>query len=128
MATILVYNQASNTKYKISFDLKNTPLVDLDPSGESDFYILVSTTMRKPDGTAFPYFIIRDLSDIPPGTAIAGTNFSDLCTKWITYFIDTTELIASSSSSSTSSSSSSYGYSSSSSSNSSSSSSSSQSQ
>ena len=119
MATIKVYNQATNTNYTVVFNLKNTQLVDVEPTGVEDWYLEVSTTMSQSDGTAFPHFVVRNLADLPPGYSTVATDLSNLCSKYVTYFIDTMELLVSSSSSSTSSSSSSWGYSSSSSSSSS---------
>ena len=113
MASTNIYDQGNDRTYVVSFNVKNTLLSDVDATGVMDYYIDVSTTMRQLDGTVYPHYVVRNLSDVPPGYDTA-TNFSNLCGKYISYFIDQTELIASSSSSSNSSSSSSEGYSSSS--------------
>lgn len=107
MATVNIYDQGNDTTYNVSFNLKSTLLSNIDATGETDFYLDISTTMKKPDNTAFEHFIVRNLSDIPPGYVGDATSFSNLCSKYMTYFMDQSELIASSSSSSNSSSSSS---------------------
>ena len=118
MGSVNIYDSGKDTTYKVSFEIKST-LLNNDigdatvGTGEVDFYLDISTTMKKVDGTAFGHFIVRSYDDMPPGIAGPATDFTDMCEQYIQYFIDTAELIASSSSSS------SYGYTSSSSSSSS---------
>lgn len=125
MASVNVYDAGQDKTYKITFNIKSTYLnEDLGTAtGLTDIYLDVSTTIKKVDGTSFGHFIVRSLDDVPPDVVSAANNFSDLCQKYISYFMDIGELIASSSSSSTSESSSSTSLSSSSSTSSSSSSS-----
>jgi hypothetical protein len=123
MATVQIYNQGDDRQYTVTFALKSTLLKDQGVTGENDYYIDVSTTLTFPNKSSFGHFVVRDLSDVPPGYPVA-TDFSNLCSSYISYFMDQSELVYSSSSSSNSSSSSSSNSSSSSSSQSESSSSS----
>ena len=100
MASVNIYNQDEDKTYTVSFDLKNTFLKDVVDGDQIDYYLSVSTSMKKIDGTAFPRYVVKNLGDLPPGYAGAANSFSDLCQKYITYFMDTSELIVSSSSSS----------------------------
>jgi len=136
MAQVKIYHDEDNRYYTVNFDLKQAILSRLpgDVIGDAqfDFYLDVSTNMRKSNGTAFSHYLVRTLDDVPP-TYSTATDFGELCRFYIEYFMQTAELAMSSSSTSSSSessfssssTSSSEGRSSSSSSNSSSSSSSS---
>lgn len=107
MASINIYDQGTNNTYKVSFELKSTILNNgLSPT-PTDFYLDVSTTMKKTDGSSFGHYVVQSLTDTAPGIVGAANDFSDLCKQYITYFINEAQLIESSSSSSTSSSSSS---------------------
>ena len=120
MATIQVYVEEQNRNYNVTVNLVNGVLDD--GTGDSIYYLTLSTTLTYPDGTRFPTYVIQDLTDTPPGYGAAAT-FTELVNDYIGYFLVQGEVGQSSSSSSTSESSSSWQYSSSTSSSSSSSSS-----
>ena len=130
MPTISIYQEEDNRTYQVNVDV-NTAIFDRvngAPSDyQADYYLIITTNMKKAvDNSSYPTYIIRNLSDTPPGY-LAATTFTELVNDYIEYFSDQSELGQSSSSSSFSSSSSSsflYSESSSSKSNSSSSSSS----
>jgi hypothetical protein len=116
MATISIYQAEDNRYYQVSVDIA-TSLMDRiygSPSDcQTEYYLKISTTLRKPDNTAFSQYVIRTLADVPPGYS-AATTFTELVDDYVEYFITYSEMGMSSSSSSLSSSSSSVGYSSSS--------------
>ena len=116
MATIQVYHEENNRTYQVNVVLNRTLLSD--GSGSAEEYLLISTTIRKADGTAFGTYRVKDLTDVPPGYPTA-SDFTELVNDYIEYFMDQAQLGQSSSSSSLSSSSSSFGITSSSSSSSS---------
>lgn len=99
MAFVSIYNDENNAYYRVNFDLKNTVLDD--GSGAYETYLLVSTNMRNSLGAIQGTFKVKTLDDVPPGETTA-INFSNLCSKYITYYLDQAELSKSSSSSSSS--------------------------
>ena len=106
MATVKVFDQKNGVTRTVSFNLRIGTVAD-EGTGATEYYVDVTTTIPQIDGTSFPNYTIRDLSDIPPGYVGDATSFSNLAGKYITYFLDQAELIQSSSSSSSSSTSSS---------------------
>jgi len=106
MATIYVFNEAENKTYTVTVDVFGTvvdKLLALPTDGDIDYYLRISTTMRKTvDNSAFPVSIVRTLDDVPPGYPTA-TDFTDLVENYIEYYMDESELGASTSSSSLSS-------------------------
>lgn len=112
MATTKIYHQEENRFYQVTADVFSSVLDD--GSGEVDYYLKISTSIRKTDGSSFPDFRVKTLNDVPPGGSAPATDFSDLVDQYLNYFMTQAELGQSSSSSSNSSSSSSYEYSSSS--------------
>ncbi len=127
MSQVQIYDDELNTYHTVTMDLRYSVLND--GSGESEWYIVLSTSIPKLDGTSYAPSIIKTLDDVPPGSISPATTFTELMQWWILYYMTNSEFgMSSSSSSSYSSSSSSYsssssseGYSESSSSNSSSS-------
>ena len=113
MATISILHEEDGSTSSVNVVLASAILSDQDMVRDS--YLLVSTTIKKVDGTAFPIYLIRDLTDVAPGAGAAST-FTDLINDYVDYFVNEAQLGYSSSSSSSSSS---GGYSSSSSSSSS---------
>jgi hypothetical protein len=99
MAFVSIYNDENNAYYRVNFDLKNTVLND--GSGLYETYLVVYTDMRNSAGAVQPTFKVKTLDDVPPGETTA-IDFSNLCSKYITYFMDQAELSKSSSSSSSS--------------------------
>jgi hypothetical protein len=122
MATLSVYSKADNRIHSVTINVVYGRLYD--GLGEAEYYLDISTDIRKNDGTSHGKSIIRNLSDVPPGFSTAA-NFKALISSWIEYFIEISDFDSSSSSTSGSSSSSTESSSSSSSGSSSSSSSSS---
>ena len=122
MSTVRILNDENGIYYNVNFDLQSSLLSD--GSGDNDYFIIVSTTIKDPVGASLPNYYVRTLSDLPPGGSPV-TNFTDLMKEYIDYYISQSTLGQSSSSSSISSLSSSTSSSSSSSSSSNSSSSSS---
>ena len=116
MATVPIYQEESNRTYQVNINLFAS-LLDNDAGDAGDpnvdYYLKVTTNITMPDGTAFGEFLVRDLTDTPPGFATA-TDFTQLVNYYVEYFIEQSELTESSSNSSSSSSSSSVAYSSSS--------------
>lgn len=109
-ATIQVYRQSDNNFYQISVELYSNVLdvrPDSTKNGDLDYYLVVSTNIRKTDGSYFPSFVVRNLTDVPPGSLInPATSFSQLVNLYVDYFLITSEITQSSSSSSSGSSSS----------------------
>ena len=110
MATISIYQAEDNRYYQVSVDIATSVLdrtygsVNTNP--DIDYYLRISTTLKKSDNTAFSKYVVRTLADVPPGYGTA-LNFTDLVDDYVNYFITEAQLGWSSSSSSLSSSSSS---------------------
>jgi hypothetical protein len=116
MATISILHEEDGSTSTVTVVLQSTILSDQDMA--RDAYLLISTNIKKVDGTAFPVYVIRDLTDVAPGAG-AATTFTILVNDYIDYFVNEAQLgysssSSSSSSGSSSSSSSSEGYTSSS--------------
>jgi hypothetical protein len=103
-ASIQIWNDADSTYYRVTFTLNQSALSN--STGESEYYLIINTTMTNSDGSSLGNWMVRTLSDVPPNASPA-TDFSDLCRKYIDYFIAQSLLLDSSSSSSSSSNSSS---------------------
>ena len=104
MATVSIYNSTLNQTFTVTFNLV-TNILNGDTgdfTGTNDFYLDVSTTLRI-TGLSFGHYVVRTLDDVPEGYASA-TDFTDLCNKWMDYFLEATIFESSSSSSSSSSS------------------------
>lgn len=95
MAQVKIYHDEDDREYTVNFDLRQG-LLD-DGSGESDFYIVINTTLRNALGVSYGEWRVRSLSDVPPGDSTA-TDFNDLCQKYIDYFMAESQLAESSSS------------------------------
>jgi len=104
MATIKILHEEDGSTSSVNVILASAILSDQDMVRDS--YLLISTTIKKVDGTAFPTYLVRDLTDVAPGAG-ASTTFTELVNDYIDYFVNEAELGQSSSSSSNSSSSSS---------------------
>lgn len=102
MATISIYQEEDNKTYQVSVDI-NSSILDLvngSPSnGDTDYYLKITTTLKKSDGSSFPTYVIRNMSDVPDGYSTAST-FTELVDDYVQYFIDQAQLGQSSSSSS----------------------------
>lgn len=122
MGTINVYHDEDDKTYQVVATLKQgllSPEHNTGGAGLTDaateIYLEITTTIKKIDGSFFPKFIVRSLSDVAPGAATnPATSWTVLMNEYVEYFLETATLGMSSSSSSTLSSSSSFGYSSSS--------------
>ena len=112
MATVRILHEENGSTSTVTVTLESAIASDQDMVRDS--YLLISTTIRKTDGTAYPKYLVRSLTDVAPGAGASST-FTDLVNDYIDYFVNDAQLGYSSSSSS------SEGYSSSSSSSSSSS-------
>ena len=111
MATIQIFHEETGSTYTVSAVLRSSILSDGDMTRSA--YLIISTTIRQLDGSVYPKYLVKDLTDIAPGAG-AATTFTELINGYIEYFVGQSQFGQSSSSSSTSSSSSSDGYSSSS--------------
>jgi len=120
MATITIYSQEDNRSFQVNIDLSGS-ILDTD-QGRQEYYLTVSTSMTYPDGSLFPIFLVKTLSDVPPGYPAPASDFNELINYYVDFFVAGSQIAASSSSSysssssesSSSSSSSSFEYSSSS--------------
>ena len=113
MATIQIFHEEDGRISTVTVNLQTGILSDPSNLGTRDSWLLISTNLRRPDGTGFPIYLARNLSDTAPGFGVA-TDFTELVEGYIEYFMDQAELGYSSSSSSSStseSSDSSEGYS-----------------
>jgi len=102
MATIRVYHQEDNRQYQVNVDLFATVvdrIAGAASDAEIDYYLRLTTTIKQPDGTSYPAYVIRTLSDKPAAYPIR-TRFTDLINDYVTYFLETSEYGQSSSSSS----------------------------
>jgi hypothetical protein len=108
MATVQIFHEEDGRTSTVSINLASSILSDMDMV--RDTYLLVNTSIRKSDGSAFPAYLVRDLSDVAPGAGVA-TDWTELVNGYIDYFVSDAGLgqSSSSSSSSTSESSSSSG-------------------
>jgi len=106
MATIQVYHQEENRYYQVNVNLASAILQDAG-SGRMDYYLTISTNLKKRDGTAYPTYKVTTLADVPAGTSPAPTTWTELVDDYVSYFVEQSELGQSSSSSTSSSSSSS---------------------
>ena len=106
MATINVFNEEDGKTYTVTVNLV-AGILDringLPTDLNIDFYLQLSTTIKKVDNSSFPIFIIRNLSDTPTGFGVAAS-WSELINNYVDYFL-TQSTYGMSSSSSTSSSS-----------------------
>jgi len=109
MAIIRIYSEDNDTTYTVNADVFSSVLDD--GLGDIDYYLKITTTIRKIDNSAFPEFRVKTLTDVAPGVVSPAANFSALIDGYVAYFISEAEVIYSSSSSSSSSSESSDGYS-----------------
>jgi hypothetical protein len=103
MATLSVYNKADNRIHSVTINVVYGRLYD--GLGEAEYYLDLTTDIRKYDGSSHGRKVIRNLSDVPPGFSTAA-NFKALISSWIEYFIELSDFDSSSSSTSSSSSSS----------------------
>jgi len=109
MANMQIYHSENNTNYSFSADIRTTLLSSGTAGGGTgtyDYYLLVSTSIPKTDGSSFLPAVIRTLSDVPPsGFSPPASNFTELMQWWLEYYLNQAELgFSSSSSSSTASS------------------------
>jgi hypothetical protein len=122
MATITILHEEDGSTSTVTVTLASDIMSDSLMVANS--WLLIKTTIRQVDGTAFPSYLIHDLTDVAPGAGAAAT-FTILINDWVDYFVNEAQLgysssssssggFSSSSSSSSNSSSSSVGYSSSS--------------
>lgn len=106
MGTINVYFDEDNRTYQVTATLKqgllapesNTGGTNLT-DGDMEFYLEISTNIKKLDGGSFPKYIVRSLADVAPGAG-ASTTYTSLINNYVNYFITTAEMGLSSSSSS----------------------------
>jgi len=112
MAQITIYDQETNNNLRIIYTL-NSAILDDTTTGDIDYYLTITTTIKKTDGSSFPTFRVRSLNDTPTGYPTA-LDFTDLCEMYYDYITVTAQMAQSSSESSSSSSSSSSNSSSSS--------------
>jgi hypothetical protein len=103
MSYVSIFNDEDNRYYRVNFDVKNSILANSNTS-TNETCLLITTTMRTGLGAAFPTFLVRTLSDVPPGETPPATDFTDLCKMYINYFLEQSTIGFSSSSSSSSSS------------------------
>jgi hypothetical protein len=111
MATVQIKHEEDNSTSTVTITLQSTILSDQDMVRDS--YLLISTNIKRVDGSGFPTYLVRDLTDVAPGAG-AATTWTELVNDYIEYFVAEAEFgqsSSSSSSSSDSSSSSSEGYS-----------------
>ena len=99
MATVQIYHEEDGRTSSISITLASAIVSDMDMVRDS--YLLISTGIRKLDGSGFPTFLVRSLSDTAPGAGVA-TDFTDLVNGYVDYFVNEAEFGQSSSSSSSS--------------------------
>jgi len=100
MATIKIFSDESNQYYTVNFELKSTNLSD--GVGTLDFYLLVSTTMKTKTGATQTTFLVKDLTDVPPGGSSPAADFTELMQQYVTYYVAQAGMEESSSSSSSS--------------------------
>ena len=113
MATIQVFNESENRFYQVQVNLfvNTLDLVNGSPSNaDTDYYLKITTNMKKTDGTSFGEFVVRTMADVPTDGPVTytPTTFAQLVNNYVDYFLVMAEYGQSSSSSSFSSSSSSY--------------------
>jgi len=107
MATITVFHESVNKYYQINVGIFSSvvdAIHDVPSDGSVDFYLKITTNMKKPDGSSFSEYLVRELSDVPVGYSTA-TTFTELVNDYIEYFIVQSEFGQSSSSSTSSTSS-----------------------
>jgi len=103
--TIRIYNQANNRYYTATVDAFANILDNNGTDMNVDYYLKITTTMRiSVTNAAFPQYVIRYLTDVPPGYSSPAATFTDLINDYIDYFITQANLGYSSSSTSSSSS------------------------
>lgn len=125
MGTISVYNDEDNKTYKVTANLKQgllAPDQNTDGAGKTladvEFYIEITTDIKKPDGTAYGKFIVRSLADVAPSIVgspsftpnTPATGWTQLLNDYVEYFLTASLMGWSSSSSSLEYSSSSSSY------------------
>jgi len=103
MAEITIFNEEENKSYTMTVTLNRKSLkVSGTAVGASEYYLLITTDMLMGDGTAFPNFIVKNLTDVAPGASSPASDFSALMDGYVDYFVSNSSLIYSSSSSSSS--------------------------
>lgn len=98
MGQVTVYHEEDNAYYTVMFDLRSSLLSD--GSGASEYYLLISTSIRKPDRSAMSTYVVKALTDVPPGYSPPAASWTELCQWYIEYYMDQAELGYSTSSSS----------------------------
>ena len=80
MPTIQVYNEEQDRNFSVTFTLQSTILnvSEIADDMAFDYYLLITTNMTQADGTAFDTFMVRDLTDVPPGVTPPASNFTEL--------------------------------------------------
>ena len=107
MSSFQIYHEEEDKFYTITVNIVASALLGNDVGGpekspETKYYLTLSTSIRNPDGSAFPTYLIENLGDTAPG-ASAATTFTELIDGYAEYFLTQSEFGQSSSSSSSSS-------------------------
>ena len=102
MATIQVYHEEENKFYQVNVNV-NVAILSTDSTGAINYYLTISTNIKKYGGVSFPIFRVQDLTDVAPGYSSPAANFTELIEDYVQYIITTAELGMSSSSSTSSS-------------------------
>lgn len=98
---IPIFDKDQNATYQVRVDVVKS--VDSGTTtGEHEYYLTISTTYRH-QGESFPTFIVKSLSDEPPGFSNSPSTFSELIKDYVDYFTNYFILESSSSSESSSS-------------------------
>lgn len=87
MSQIRIYNQETDSYSNVRFDLEQSWLSDQQ---KLDCHLIISTDMKKFNGSSFGKKLVRTLNDYPPSGSVA-SNFSHLCEQWIEYFVSRTK-------------------------------------
>ena len=116
MATRQLFSEERNEFFTFTAELEQSYIDGTfgDTPFDYDFYIKISTNFTDPYGNAMEEFVVRTLTDLPPGDAGPYTSFDALIVAYSAYYLAQGADYQSSSSSSSSSSNSSSSSSSSS--------------
>ena len=72
MASTTIWHQEDGKNYTFTVDIGGGLLSSTQVSTE-EYYLLVSTSMKKADGTSWGKILIKDHTNVAPGNATAST-------------------------------------------------------
>ena len=88
MSTIQIYHEDANRFYNVNVNMFATAL-NTGTTGSTEYYLKITTDMRRADGTAYPTYVIKTMTDYPTGytPSVVPTTIAELINVYIDYYI-----------------------------------------